>query len=93
MASEYTTKDLGRWAEVASDAVLKSALALARGTYQRNLILGYENLSGSTLKGFASSYGGHYAESRRNLLDRLETNGIKVQEKTGPRGARILVLG
>jgi len=36
-------------------------VALAKGSYQRDLILGHETWSGSSLKGKASEYGSRYA--------------------------------
>lgn len=48
------------------------ALKVARGVYQRRLICGKQNWSGSDLGGKAKGYGKHYATSRRRLLERLE---------------------
>jgi hypothetical protein len=89
-----TTTDYasGRWTEILSAEALETALSLARGEYQRALVLGYESLSGSTLRGKASRYGARYAESRRNLLRRLEEAGLLVDERRAERGRRILVL-
>jgi hypothetical protein len=44
----------------------------ARGSYQSGLLQGYETWSGSSLQGKASSYGARYAESRDNLLSRID---------------------
>jgi len=84
---------MGDWTVVSSEAVLAAALKQCRGCYQRNLVRGNENLSGSTLKGKAARYGSRYAASRRNLLARLEAAGIPVGERVGVRGRRILALG
>lgn len=81
------------WTITEKPEILRDALSLARGCYQRNLLLGSENLSGSTLQGKARRYGGHYARSRKSLLDRLRAAGIPVSEQRGARGARLLVLG
>jgi hypothetical protein len=51
--------------------VAEVILAQARGQYQRDLLNGHETWSGSSLKGKASSYGARYAESRQNLLARI----------------------
>jgi len=67
-----------------------AALKVCRGTYQRALILGTENLSSSTLKGKARRYGGRYARSRAALLARLPCAHC---EARGPKGQRYLVLG
>ena len=45
-----------------------------------------------TLKGKAKNYSYGYATSRGNLLRRLTANGIKVEERIGDYGRRILVL-
>lgn len=68
------------------------ALDLARGVYQQNVVLGRENLSGSTLRGKARGYGARYAASRANLRDRLRTAGLSVSERREAHGARVLVL-
>ena len=84
---------MSTWTEIKSNDAAEKALKLAKGCYQRNLIRGIENLSGSTLKGKARSYGIHYARSRRNFLARVRANGVQVSERKGSRGARILVIG
>jgi len=63
-----------------------AALKLARGTYQRNLVLGRETLGGSTLRGKAKSYMSKYNQSARSLVARLKAAGIKHTIKLGPRG-------
>ncbi len=64
----------------------EQALKLARGSYQRNLILGHETLGGSTLRGKAKTYSGRYNQSARNLIARLKANGIDYKINLGPRG-------
>ncbi len=81
------------WTRINSTEAHEKALELARGEYQRSILLGSENLSGSTLKGKARKYGLHYSVSRATLLRRLRDNGISVSEEIGPHGARILVIG
>ena len=54
-------------------------LDLARGSYQRALLIGYARWSGSDLKGRALKYSAHYARSRKNLLARLEAAGFRVR--------------
>jgi len=83
---------MGKWADV-DGAVLETALACTRGSYQRGVVLGLESLSGSTLRGKAKKYGVHYARSRTNLLSRLKRAGVAVSERKGTHGRRILVLG
>jgi len=65
----------------------------ARGAYQRSILKGEHNLSGSSLKGKASLYGGHYAHSRRALLQRLDAHNVPWYEAQGNRGLRVLVIG
>lgn len=85
---------MGQWTEIhLEDAEWEIAWKQARGSYQRDLLRGNENLSGSTLRGKAKSYGGHYARSRNNLLARLDAAIIPWSEKKGKNGQRILVLG
>lgn len=69
------------------------ALSLARGDYQRGLLLGTEAMSGATLKGRARSYGARYAQSRAGLIARLRAAGIPVVEVRGKHGKRQLVIG
>lgn len=63
---------------------VNAALKLARGVYQRALILGTQNWSGSDLKSTAKNYGAHYARSRRQLYERLRDNGLAYLVK-GPK--------
>jgi hypothetical protein len=82
------------WTICKSDEIRERALALAKGVYQRAIILGDEALSGSTLRGSAKTVsGGNYHRSRQNLLGRLRDAGIPVSETRGDHGKRILVLG
>lgn len=55
---------------------MEEALALARGSYQRALILGNETWSGSSLKGRARSWASKYQRSRSALLQRLTDAGV-----------------
>ena len=71
----------------------RDALAVCKGVYQSNLIRGRENLSGSTLKGKAATWGRKYAASRQGLLSRLTKNSIPHHEEIGDHGKRLLVLG
>lgn len=79
------------WAEIPPD-VLQAVLPLARGSYQRDLLLGRENLSGSTLKGRAREWGSRYHAHRAALLARLRAAGFRVSERRAEHGARILVV-
>lgn len=71
----------------------EKALALAKGSFQENLIYGSEALSLATLKGKARYYGAKYAQSRNNFLRRLTDNGVKWSEQLGAHNKRILVIG
>ena len=42
----------------------------------RNVIRGTDNLSGSTLRGQAARYSGHYARSRTALIHKLAAAGV-----------------
>ena len=81
------------WTIINDSSVLDAALTLCRGSYQRNLLLGRENLSGSTLKGKAKSYSGKYAASRRAILARCAAAKLPISETTGSHGKRLLVIG
>lgn len=81
------------WTKIKDENIFKRALKFARGVYQRNLLAGIENLSGSTLRGKAKSYGGRYKISRQNLLSRLTRNKITWSEEKEKNNKRILVLG
>ena len=67
----------GSWTEITDPEAHAQALRLARGSYQRGIIMGVESLSGSTLKGKAVDYIGRYRNSARNLLPRLTEAGVK----------------
>lgn len=82
----------GIYSRIECKVKLDAALTLAKGCYQRAIILGTEALSGATLRGKAASYGAHYARSRRNLLRRLRDAGL-AREERGLHGRRILVIG
>jgi len=82
---------MGGWSRV-DENVLDRALALARGCYQRNVILGFEAISGSTLAGKARRYSARYHLSRRNLMTRLRKAGLAVGEERGEHNRRILII-
>lgn len=90
MKMEHTMTD---WTKINNREAHAAALALARGGYQRSLINGHENLSGSTLKGKAKRYGWRYAKSRAALLARMTAAGVPWYEEIGAHNARILVIG
>jgi len=81
------------YSKILCEESFKRALALCRGAYQENLLIGIEALSGSTLRGKARQYGAHYKRSRENLLARMTQAGIPWHEERGPNGKRILVIG
>ena len=78
---------------VTDPAALDAALLLARGSYQRGLLLGQYALSGAGLKGAARRWGARYAASRGALLSRLTKAGVEWSEVRAARGKRVLVLG
>lgn len=57
-------------------ACFTAALKLARGYYQRNVLLGRETLSGAGLQGRAAEYGARYKKSRCGLLTRCRRAGL-----------------
>jgi len=52
-------------------AIATIIYSCAKGSYQRDLLAGRENWSGSSLAGKAAKYAGHYARSRENLVERI----------------------
>jgi len=54
------------------------AVQSARGSYQRSLLTGGSNWSGSDLRGKANRYGGRYRASRDSLVRRLRGLGLQV---------------
>jgi hypothetical protein len=81
------------WTDIRDVSALDAAMKLTRGCYQRNLLRGYESLSGSTLKGRAKEYGGRYQRSACSLLRRMTAAGVAWTEERGTHGRRILVIG
>lgn len=81
------------WTIVNDVDALNAALKLARGCYQRALLQGVENLSGSTLRGRAKEYAGRYKQSAETLLFRMTSAGIPWTEIRGDHNKRILVIG
>jgi hypothetical protein len=65
---------------------------LAKGTYQRSLLEGNARWSGADLKGTARKFASHYARSRRNLIERLETHGFVVEIRRGKHGRLSVVI-
>ncbi len=54
-------------------AVAVAVQRASRGDYQESVLSGYEAWSGSSLKGRAKQWAGRYADSRRTLLQRIQT--------------------
>jgi hypothetical protein len=77
---------------IETESIMEQALGLARGSYQRNLIRGFETWSGSSLRGRAAEYAGRYSTSRSNLLDRIEGAGLGAVFR-GRRARAVLLLG
>lgn len=84
---------LEKYTIVKDEEVLKQALTLCKGSYQVDVLLGIQSLSGATLKGKARKWGGKYHRSRLNLLKRLTENEIPWGEKRVKFGKRVLVIG
>lgn len=82
----------GAWVEVKDELALEEALLLCKGSYQRDVVLGFQSLSGSTLRGAAKNWSRKYAVSRRELMDRLTRRGL-AREEVRDHGRRVLVIG
>jgi len=82
------------WTLYTDPKLQEAALALARGSYQRDLLLGSEAWSGSTLKGKAKQWGASYNSSRNELLKRLTAAGIPhAFDSNNPSRRKILIIG
>ena len=83
--------NLGPWVRVHSPAALEAALKLARGTRQRELLLGRETYSGSTAKerGIGSTFRNLYRKGHDRLLWRLKNAGVEWTLEDG--GTRTVV--
>ena len=84
---------MSKWIEVRDEAVLAKALKLARGCYQRNLLLGRESYSGSTLTGRAREWSGRYKNSRLNLMARIWKADLPVEIEERDHGRLVIVFG
>lgn len=84
---------MSRYAVIHDQTVLEAALGLCRGSYQRNILLGREALSGATLKGKAKQYGGRYKASAASIIAKCQRAGLPVREESGPHGKRLVVIG
>ena len=65
---------------------LNRAMSLCKGSFQRNLVNGYETIGSSTRKGKAKNYDMHYQQSAQHLMDRLADAGVPYHVELGPRG-------
>lgn len=81
------------YAIIHSQAVLDAALALCRGCYQRDILLGRQAFSGATLRGRAKTYSGRYRTSALSIIARCQAAGLPVWEETGSHGKRLVVVG
>lgn len=68
-----------------SEETRRAALELARGCYQRSLLLGRASWSGSGIRGRASKWSSHYASSRYALIGRL-AGKFHVERVDAPHG-------
>ena len=76
----------------ASRSAREVALKCARGSYQRNLLVGGEGWSGATLRGKAKTWGGKYSLSRSALLARMERAGLDLTWARVGRGHRLVLV-
>lgn len=67
----------GAWAIVTDVRASARAFALAKGSYQQDIVQGRESVSGSTLRGAAKAWGARYRRSRDNLFDRFDHAGVE----------------
>lgn len=81
------------YADIRDESVLASALALCRGSYQRDILTGREALSGATLRGLAAKYSMRYRDSAAAILRRCRDAGLPVREERRAHGKRVVVVG
>ena len=68
-------------------------LDVAKGPYQRAVLLGEQRISGSDLRGKAARFGGSYRRSRENVLRRATTRGIPLYVSRNKYGHLKLCFG
>lgn len=71
----------------------EAARAICRGSYQVDIVFEATPLSGAGFSGKAREFSGHYAESRKNLLARLQESGIPFRTVVLTRHRLALVWG
>lgn len=86
---EAEIKTIGTYAVHACPKARAAALDLCAGSYQRDVVLGREPLSGA---GIRNKWGGRYKQSREALMGRLKAARL-AREVRGPHGRRVLVVG
>jgi len=69
---------MGKFALVNNPETQRAALKLAKGCYQRDILLGNEAISGSTLRGKAKNYGSRYRRSAEAVIARCQSAGLDV---------------
>ncbi len=82
----------GRFAVSLSEKSLEAAMKLAKGTYQRSILLGTEAISGSTLRGKAKKWCGRYKASAQNLIGRCRKADL-IDVTIWNNGKRLVVIG
>lgn len=94
MIKAHTLYNDNNFSVVSCPEAYRIAKKHAKGSYQEDVIAGYEAMSGSTLKGKARrEYSYKYAQSRKALLMRLEEDPrIVVSTETGKGGRQVLVI-
>jgi len=73
-------------------AAMRRALTLARGTYQRDILLGRARVSGADLQGKAARWGARYYESRWTVLGRVWDAGLPMVIARWPRAHGLLTV-
>ena len=83
-----------RWSDLSGldEEGYATALNCCRGDYQRDLLHGVENLSGTTITGRTKTRYGQYGKIRATVIRRWRKAGLTVSERIEAHGARILVL-
>ena len=79
------------WTIVDTEDTYNTAMRCARGNYQRELIRGWHNISGSSMTSAMRQWGGSYAASRHSLIGRLRAAGLTVEVRAVDR-RHVLVI-
>lgn len=80
------------WTDYTDEQIFQRVFPLARGNYQRELLLGRRRWSGADLQGKAREFASKYAASRKHLIARIRGFGYKAEFIKQMHGRKVLVI-